>query len=379
MRLFILFSYVIPSCQSVQYSNELALAMSCGLYKRYSRGRRFLYEEEIQRLVEGEERVKKKIISTIPLDDNYRGSLAKASNLNATLSKLKQFGSGVCRIEVVQEDGLSYDGTGFYFGDGWILTAAHVLRNRDKVNLARFVFFPSEMEISFEARPRRAIIHRLLPAGRRPDYHNRDIALVKLGIQFTHRRKRGDLEEWEIDEQQLLEQFNFFDFSSLVKSTFSPSGAGDVQFSLKRTDPLTLIHFGGAQNNYKKFEFDIAMYEVYKYTMYKVINFAFSVESGASGCPVIQLVGGEQWILVGVFFAGATHENEASSVIAGQALVWNQEVLEHIEAGREAVGKMSSFKPYNVLIPFSERAQLASDSNVKKAADLAIKHRILIL
>ena len=234
--------------------------MSCGLYRRYSRGRRFLYEEEVQRLVEGEERVKRKIISTIPVDDSYRGSLAKASNLKETLSTVKQFGSGVCRIEVVQENGLSYDGTGFYFGDGWILTAAHVLRNRDKVNMARFVFFPPEMEISFEARPRRAIVHRLLPAGRRPDYHNRDIALVKLGIQFTYGRKRDDLEEWEIDEQQLLEQFNFFDFSSLVKNTFTPSG--DVQFSLRRTDPLTLIHFGGAQNNYKKFEFDIAMYEV---------------------------------------------------------------------------------------------------------------------
>lgn len=351
--------------------------MSCGLFRRYSRGRRFLYEDEVQKLLESEENVKRKIISTIPVDDNYRGSLAKAANLNETLSKLKQFGSGVCRIEVVQENGLSYAGTGFHFGDGWILTAAHVLRNRDKVNMARFVFFPPEMEISFEARPRRALIHRLLPAGRRPDYHNRDIALVKLGIQYTYRRKRDDLEEWEIDEQQLLEQSNFFDFTSLVKNAFTPSG--EEQFSLRRTDPLTLIHFGGGeQNNHKKFEFDIAKYEVYKYMQYKVINFAFSVDSGASGCPMIQRVG-EQWILVGVLFGGATHEDEASSIITGQALVWNQEVLQHIEAGREAVGKMSSFKSYNVLIPFSERGQLVSDRNVKEAADLATKHRILIL
>ena len=350
--------------------------MACGLYRRYSKGRRFLYEDEVQRLLQSEENAKRKIISTIPADANYRGSLAKASNLNETLSKLKQFGSGVCRIEVVQENGLSYIGTGFHFGDGWVLTAAHVLRNRDKVNMARFVFFPPQMEISFEARPRRAIIHRILPAGRRPDYHNRDIALVKLGIQYTYRRKRDDLEEWEIDEQQLLEQYNFFDFTSLVKSAFSPSG--EERFSLRRTDPLTLIHFGGVQDNNKKFEFDIAMYEVYKYMQYKVINFASSVDSGASGCPMIQRVG-DQWILVGVLFGGATHENEASLVITGQALVWNQEVLQHIEAGREAVGKMSTFKSYNVLIPFSERAQLVTESNVKEAADLATKHRILIL
>lgn len=336
-----------------------------------------MYEDEIQKLVESEENVKRKIISTIPIDDNYRGSLAKASNLNETLSKLKQFGSGVCRIEVAQENGLGYIGSGFHFGEGWILTAAHVLRNRDKVNRARFVFYPQEMEISFEARPRRAMIHRLLPVGRRPDYHNRDIALVKLGIQYAYRRKKDDLEEWEIDEQQLLEQFNFFDFASLAKNAFTPSG--EEQFSLRRTDPLTLIHFGGEQNNQKKFEFDIAMYEVYKYMQYKVINFAFSVDSGASGCPMIQRVAGDQWILVGVLFGGATHANEASSVITGQALVWNQEVLQHIEAGREAIGKMSSFKTYNVLIPFSERGQLVSESSVREAADLALTHRILIL
>lgn len=352
--------------------------MSCGFVRRYSRGRRFLYEEEVQRLLQGEENEKRKIISSIPIDDNYRGSLAKSINLNETLSKLQQFGSGVCRIEVVQGNGISYVGTGFHFGDGWILTAAHVLRNRDKVNMARFVFFPPEIEnISFEARPRRGIIHRSLPAGRRPDYHNRDIALVKLGIQYTCGRKRDDLEEWEIDEQQLLEQYNLLDLSSLVKNAFTP--LGEEKFSLKTTDPLTVIHFGGEQDNHKKFEFNIAMYEVYKHMQFKVINFAFSVDSGASGCPVIQRVGGDQWILVGVLFGGASYENAACSIIAGQALIWNQELLLHIEAGLEAVGKMSSFKPYNVLIPFSERAQLVLENNVKEAADLAVKHRILIL
>lgn len=365
-------------CQSVQHCNELALAaMSCGFIgRRYSRGRRFLYEEEIQSLLDGGESLKRKIISTIAIDDNYRSRLVKTTNLNETLSKLQQFGSGVCRIEVAQESGLSYSGTGFHFGDGWILTAAHVLRNRDKVNTARFVFFPPGIEISFEARRRRAIIHRLLPTGRRPDYHNRDIVLVKLGIQYTYGRRKDDLEEWEIDEQQLLEQFNLFDFTPLVKNAFTPSG--DEQFSLKVTDPLTIIHFGGEQNNLKKFEYNIAMYEVYKHLELKVINFAFSVDSGASGCPVIQRVG-EEWILVGVLFGGASYENEANSIITGQALVWNQEVLQHIEAGREAVGKMSSFKQYNVLIPFSERAQLVRESNVKEAADLAVKHHILIL
>lgn len=351
--------------------------MSCGfINRRFSRGRKFLYEEEIQKLIEGGEKLKRKTISTLEVDDNYRSRLVKTTNLNETLSKLQQFGSGICRIEVAQENGPNYTGTGFHFGDGWILTAAHVLRNRDKVNMARFVFFPPGTEISFEARPRRAIVHRLLPAGRRPDYHNRDIVLVKLGFQYTYGRKKDDLEEWEIDEQQLLEQSDLFNFTSLLEKTFTPTG--DEQFSLKSTDPLTIIHFGSGQNDRKKFAYDIETYEVYKHMDLKVINFAFSFDSGASGCPVIQRVG-EKWILVGVFFGGAYYENEANSIITGQALVWNQKVVQHIEAGREAVDKMSSFKQYNVFIPFSERAQLVLETKVKEAADLAVKHRILIL
>ena len=361
---------------AVQYCNEPSLTMSCGLFRHYSKARRFLYEEEVQRLFECEENDKRKIISTIPIDDNYRGSIAKASDLRETLCKLRLFGTGVCRIEVLQPSGLGYIGSGFYFGDGWILTAAHVLRNRDKVNKAKFVFFPSDHEIFFEARPRRAIIHRLLPVGRRPDYHNRDIALVKLGIQYTHGRKKDDLEEWEIDEQQLLEQFNLFDFSSLVKNAFTSSG--EVEFSMRPTNPLTAIHFGGRQDAHKKFAFDMAVDAVYKHMPFKVIDFAVSVDSGASGCPVIQRVEGH-WVLLGVLFAGVSHETEESSVVTGQALLWNQQVLHHIQAGREAVEKMSTFKPYNVLIPFSERAQLLLETSVKEAADLAVKHRILIL
>ena len=349
--------------------------MSCGLFRHYSKARRFLYEEEVQRLFECEENDKRKIISTIPIDDNYRGSIAKASDLKETLCKLLLFGTGVCRIEVLQPSGFGYVGSGFYFGDGWILTAAHVLRNRDKVNKAKFVFFPSDHEIFFEARPRRAIIHRLLPVGRRPDYHNRDIALVKLGIQYTHGRKK-EWEEWEIDEQQLLEQFNLFDFSSLVKNAFTSSG--EVKFSMRPTNPLTAIHFGGRQDAHKKFAFDMAVDEVYKHMPFKVIDFAASVDSGASGCPVIQRVEGH-WVLLGVLFGGVSHETEENSVVTGQALLWNQQVLHDIQAGREAVGKMATFKCYDVLIPFSERAQLLLDTSVKEAAELAVKHRILIL
>lgn len=350
--------------------------MSCSIFRRYSKDRRFLYESEVQQLSQCEENDKRKVISSIPVDDNYRASLAKTSNLNEMLSKLQEFGTGVCRIEVTHTDGLGYVGTGFHFGDGWIVTAAHVLRNRDKVNKAIFVFFPPKGEISFDARPRRAIIHRLLPVGRRPDYHNRDIALVKLGIQYRYGRKKNDIEEWEIDEQQLLEQFSLFNFSSLVENAFNTNG--EVKFSLRSSDPLAAIHFGGIQDGFKKFAFDMAVDEMYKNMPFKVINFAFSVGSGASGCPLIQLVN-RRWILLGVMFGGVSHEDERSSLITGQALLWDQEVLQHIEAGLKNISKMSTFKSYDVLIPFSERVQLLHETSVKEVADLAVEHRILIV
>lgn len=160
--------------------------MYSGLYRpSHKKSRRFLYEKEVQQILECPENEKRKVIATLPIHDKYRASIAKASDLKETLSRLLVFGAGVCRIEVSQPNGPGYIGSGFYFGNGWVLTAAHVLRNRENVNNARFVFFSPNHEIAFELRPRRAIIHRLLPVGRRPDYHNRDITLVKLGMSVV--------------------------------------------------------------------------------------------------------------------------------------------------------------------------------------------------
>lgn len=352
--------------------------MYSGLYRpSHKKSRRFLYEKEVQQILECPENEKRKVIATLPIHDKYRASIAKASDLKETLSRLLVFGAGVCRIEVSQPNGPGYIGSGFYFGNGWVLTAAHVLRNRENVNNARFVFFSPNHEIAFELRPRRAIIHRLLPVGRRPDYHNRDITLVKLGIQYTYGRKKNDLEEWEIDEQQLLEQFSLFDFSSLVQNRFTPTG--EVEFSMRPGDPLTAIHFGGEQDAHKRFAFDAQVHEVYKQSPMKVVNFAFSLDSGASGCPVVQRVQGN-WVLVGVLFGGVLHDSEESTVATvGQTLLWNQEILHHIRAGQETVEKMSTFKSYNLFIPFPERAELLLETDVKQAADLAAQHRILIL
>ena len=349
--------------------------MACGIFRRYSKGRRFLYEEELQKLIDSEEGTKRRIISAIPIDDNYRVSLAKEPNLKETFTSLRQFSSGVCRIEVNEGSGLGYSGSGFHFGGGWILTSAHVLRNRDKVDKARFVFFLPEREISFEAKPRRALLHRLLPAGRRLDYHNRDIALVKLGIQFSHGRRKSDLEEWETDEQQLLEHYNLFDFTHLANRAFTPNG--EVQFSTRSKNPITAIHFGG-QNGHKKFAFNIAIHEVYKHGQFRVVNFAYSVNGGVSGCPVLQLIQ-DEWFLIGVVFGGVSYDVGSNFSNTGQCLLWNQQVIQHLEAGRDTVAKMSAFKSYDLLVPFPERGELLNNKAVKQAADLAVQHAILIL
>lgn len=350
--------------------------MACGKFKRFTRGRRFLFEEEVQTLAESDDVSRKRLISALSIDDEIRGHLYKQTNADRVFEKLRRFGSGVCRIDVSAR-GYQYSGSGFHFGDGWVLTSSHVLRNREILNSARFVFVsPDCGEVTFEANPRRAIVHRLLPAGRRTDYHNRDITLTKLGLQFTQGRKRDQLEEWEIDEQQLLEKNNLFNFNSLANNSFSPEG--EIPLNLRPSDQvLALIHFGGT-NDKKTFSLYLAAREVWKFVDLRLVNFATPINPEASGCPVLLYKDGD-WLLAGVFVAGALLGTQPRNAGAGQGVVWNRQVVEHLEAGRDTVNQMETFKSYSVFVPFQERLQLICDKSVKEAAQLAVEHRILII
>ena len=282
--------------------------------KRLSRGRRFLYENEIQSIHEQEEKDRKKTISSLPLAEDFRGSLEKNTSSIDVFGDLCIFSSGVCQIVVTSSNGYQHCGTGFHFGDGWIISTATVLRNREQVNNAIFLFSSSAGDLVFAAHHRRAIIHRLLPAGRRPDYHNRDFTLVKLGLQHDpdRRIRRKDLEEWEEEEHKTLRKGDLYDFSVLLKPCLSPGAVLEP----KRGDSLIAIHFGGTDTEVKKYSVGLTVQNVYKMANNRVVDISAAMDNGASGCPVLQHKSGE-WLLLGVYFAGTAFEKN-SALQSGQ-------------------------------------------------------------
>ena len=215
------------------------------------------------------------------------------------------FRSGVCQIKVTNLNGLKHTGTGFHFGGGWILSTAAVLRNREQVNNATFVFSSSAGDLVFAPRRRRAIIHRLLPAGRRPDYHNRDFTLVKLGLQHDRdrRTKRNELEGWEDEEEEALKKGQLYDFSVLLKHFSSPGAVLEP----KRGDLIIGIHYGGIDTGVKKYSIGLTAQNVYKLANNRVVDLCNAMNPGASGCPVLQHKQ-EQWFFTGVYFAGTAFE-----------------------------------------------------------------------
>ena len=337
-------------------------------------GRRFLLEDEVHQLADSDDNSRAALVAGLPVDEEFKGQLYKTQNVPEAFSSLEQFGSGVCRVEVARR-GHEYVGSGFYFGSGWVLTTSHVLRNREMLENARFVFVSPEFgEVAFEARPRRGMAHRLLPAGRRTDYHNRDVALAKLGVQCD-RHNGHKLEGWEEEEEQLLKKLKPFDFTSLAQSSFLADG--DVPLGPRASDLFSVIHFGGP-TGVKQFTLHLAAHEVWKFVDLRLVNFACPLEAPASGCPVLLWKDGA-WLLAGVFVGGALYGTQAPNVGAGQAVVWNRDTIDNIDAGRQAMKRVESFRSYSVFVSFQERLQLLNDKSVRETAQLALKHRILIV
>ncbi|XP_020909216.1 uncharacterized protein LOC110247158 [Exaiptasia diaphana] len=348
--------------------------MASAKARRISKARKFLQGEEVH-LILNEENSLKNLLSTFPIDDDLKKKISKDPNSIQALKSLDEYSKGVCQIIVTSPDSNhSHCGNGFFIGDGWVLTTANIVRNRNQVNHARFTFTSNDETFTFEARERRAFVYRTLQPGRRPDYHNRDITLIKLGVQFSFRQ---DVAPWERDEQALLAAHPPFSFQNLSKQGFLPPSSSN---SVQSDDTLCTVYHGEHDKHFHVGFQASQPYKVFEPAGVLVYEFYGGFNAEASGCPVFVFKNGQCFFL-GVFVPGPSSKSTGCKAFTynGQALVWDEEFLTHISAGIKAVDKMSNIKSYSLAIPFDERKKLLNERTVYQAAELALNHRVLIL
>ncbi|PFX18977.1 hypothetical protein AWC38_SpisGene16620 [Stylophora pistillata] len=133
----------------------------------------------------------------------------------------------VCRIEMKDSKCCTYEGTGFLFGNGWVMTAAHNFQDDTERNKGIHNFLlNASFKVSFHVRhpdspdgtmkkyefqmqKRTAFAHHLQP-GEDANLKDKDIAKVKLGVQYEYAREEGDYKEWEKEEKEKLKELAEF-------------------------------------------------------------------------------------------------------------------------------------------------------------------------
>ena len=244
---------------------------------------------------------------------------------------------------------LQTKGTGFQFGNGWIMTAAHNFQKDDRddykthslINQAEFSFFVGEQTFTFSGRERTAFIHHLKP-GEYTDYKNKDIAMVKLGYQYEYgRNHESDYEAWEIVERKRLEEMEAYRWE------FVKLELPDVQVN----QSVQAVHFGG--NNKKK-----------KFVTSHVTNISdgnsgrvpllhlrnpgsATVEcpfpSGSSGCPIL-IKRRSEFLLVGLHFSG--DEDERNPNGEAEALPWSEAIQPYTNEGVKLILDIGGYMAY---------------------------------
>ena len=219
------------------------------------------------------------------------------------------------------------------FGSGWIMTAAHNFQDEDRddetthslINQSEFSFFVGGETRTFGRHERTAFIHHLQPGeGAHPE--DKDIAMVKLGLQHEYRRSPSEYEEiWEKQEKQMLNGLEIF-----AKLEFP-----DVQVG----QSVQAVRFGGNTNDKKIVTSRVTNIsdgsESVPVPLLHLHNpGGGTVEcpfpSGSSGCPILIESGGE-FILVGLHFSGDADETNPNG--EAEALPWSQEIHQYIHEG----------------------------------------------
>lgn len=160
--------------------------------------------------------------------------------------ELENVKKAVCLIQSTAEGNrVLYEGTGFHFGNGWIMTVAHNFQDdKERNKKDHNIMSEGKFKVTwngqkFEQHKRMAFIHQLKP-GDNTDFQNKDIAMFKLGTQYEYGGRNNDRSDWEEIEDEMLEKVNA-----------SSCAIADVQFDPPNPqvgDDVYAFHYGGDGN-----------------------------------------------------------------------------------------------------------------------------------
>lgn len=265
-----------------------------------------------------------------------------------------QIGKGVCLIRAG-----GYKGTGFHYGSGWVMTVAHNFQNDAKdtesihslLSKASFTFNVNGKPFVFKENKRMAFIHHLKP-GEFVDPDNKDIAMVKLGIQWEYGRSNN--EDWEKEEQEQLNEMKLPALAEIDK---------DQERQVKVGDKVFAIHYGGDDDTMKKTDQTVRAVNDGEVP---TIELSPPIPHGASGCPILKQVV-EERKLVGLFCGGGEVEDPQAT---DDALPWKSGIQNYINEGVgiiETIGSYMAYMNMNILERAStERKNLEERAKASK-------------
>ena len=148
-----------------------------------------------------------------------------------------------CLIECLDEkDEVKFRGTGFYYGDGWVMIVADNVQDDDKDDETfrsylsegkfRVLFYVKDKKqqkepYTFCQRKRMAFVHHLNPADDN-DFKNKDIWMVRLGVQYERRGDQDDFNDWEKQEKEKLNEIFPGHFGFAQMAAADPKEEDDV-------------------------------------------------------------------------------------------------------------------------------------------------------
>lgn len=121
------------------------------------------------------------------------------------------FKDAVCKIEILNANNeVITQGAGFHYSGGWVISNANNFQtvsdedNRySNLQKARYSFHVNGDLRVFDVHKRVALVHHLQLSSNPALRDN--IAMVKLGVQYVSSRQKTDWEQWEVDEEILLD------------------------------------------------------------------------------------------------------------------------------------------------------------------------------